>query len=76
MRLGVKFPADFQPDLGGFTMLAESLRGEDGRLMLDMHLTGRADRPNVALDLSGSRQSVQDGAKRVIKGFLDKLQGN
>lgn len=74
MLLGVKFPGDFQPDLGVFAMFAETLRDKDGRLTLDMHLTGRAARPDVALDLSTSQKSVEEGAKRVIKGFLDKLK--
>lgn len=52
MRLAVRFPRDFHPQLGSLTPFAALLRDSDGRLTLSFTLTGRASRPDVALDLS------------------------
>ena len=75
LDLSVKLPKGFTPDLGDLTGLAESLRGDDGRLRLDMKLTGPAKRPQVTLDLSRAQNKLEDQLKQGVKGFLDKLKG-
>ncbi len=82
LNLRVKLPAGFRPELGEFGFLAEGLRGEDGRIALDLRLTGRAAKPEVNLDLTGAkakaRDQVKDQAedklKRGMDGLLDKLK--
>ncbi len=76
MRLDVKLPEGFTPDLGDLALLAEVLRGDDGRIALGMTLRGRAASPTVALDLAPARQRAQSRIEDGIKGFLDKLKGN
>ena len=76
MRLDVKLPEGYRPDLGNLSLLAETLRGEDGRIELGMTLKGRAARPTVNLDLAPAKQSAQERIDEGIKGFLDKLRGN
>ncbi len=74
LGLNIKFPREFRPELGAMTMLAESLRGEDGRLALDLGLTGRAARPTVALDLSAAQNRLQNAVSGGVQGWLDKLK--
>jgi len=74
LDLNVKLPTGFTPDLGSMTMLAESLRGEDGRLSLDLNLTGRAARPTVGLDLSQPQGNLQDAVQQGVQGLLDKFR--
>ncbi len=52
LDLSVKLPPGFTPDLGTWTFLANTLRDEDGRVQLDLQLTGQASQPKVGLDLS------------------------
>jgi uncharacterized protein involved in outer membrane biogenesis len=76
MQVSVKLPADFQPDLGDLTPLAEALRGEDGRIKLELHLTGPARQPKVSLDLQQAKQQAQQKAEEAVRkgleGLLDK----
>ncbi len=78
LRLTVKLPAGFRPEIGDFAPLLDTLRGDDGRLALTMQLTGRAIRPAVALDLSGAKAKtqakVQEDVKRGVDRLLDKLK--
>jgi len=82
LALRVKLPAGFQPDLGNMTFLAQALRGEDGRIELALHLTGRATQPKVQLDLSEAKarveeqagDKVQDALKKGVKGLLDNIK--
>ncbi len=76
MNLNVKFPQDFQPDLGDLSLLAEALRGEDGRMALGLILSGRASSPRVALDLVSAKAQLSTQIEDGVKGFLDKLRGN
>lgn len=75
LDLSVKLPADFTPDLGDMTAFADALRGEDGRIRLDMHLSGPARRPAVKLKLDLARTNVTETVTKGIKGWLDKLKG-
>jgi len=78
MRLAVKLPANFKPDLGDLGFLADGLRGEDGRIKLDLQLTGRASQPVVNLLLTQAKeqtqQNVQEEVKKGVQGLLDKLK--
>jgi hypothetical protein len=78
MRLAVKLPANFKPDLGDLSFLAEGLRGEDGRIKLDLHMTGRSSQPVVKLLLAQAKekaqQDVQEEVKKGVEGLLDKLR--
>jgi len=76
MGLTVKFPADFQPDLGDLTPLAAALRGDDGRIALNLDMMGKAASPRVTLDLAPAKERLADKIEDGVKGFLDKLQGN
>lgn len=76
MRLDVKLPPGFRPELGDLALLGEALRGEDGRIALGLTLRGRASSPTVGLDLAPAKQHTQDRIEDGIKGFLDKLRGN
>jgi len=59
LGLSVKLPPGFTPDLGHWSFLADTLRDEDGRVRLDLRLTGRASRPKVGLDLTGLKASLR-----------------
>ncbi len=76
LALQVKLPAGFTPNLGQWTFLAETLRDQEGRVQLDLLLSGRSERPNVGLDLSRLKSGAADqGAEAVRKGvgsLLDK----
>jgi len=78
LKLAVKLPAGFQPHLGDLSFLADTLRGEDGRIKLDLHLTGRAARPDVSLDLTAAKErakrKVEDSLRKGVDGLLDKLR--
>jgi hypothetical protein len=50
----VKLPAGFRPDLGSMSPFADLLKGDDGRIVLGLRLTGRAGGPEVSLDLANS----------------------
>jgi len=51
----VKLPPGFTPELGSWSFLAAQLRGDDGRVRLDLVLKGTAERPSVGLDLGWLR---------------------
>ena len=76
MNLNVKFPAGFEPDLGNLTLLAEALRGEDGRIALNLIMSGRASSPDVMLDMAPAKDRLSEQIEDGVKGFLDKLRGN
>ncbi len=75
MDLAVKLPADFTPDLGDMTQFVDVLRGDDGRIRLDLHLSGEAARPKVKLKVDMASDSVKEQVNKSIRGFLDKLKG-
>lgn len=83
MTLRAKLPPGFTPDLGVMTPLAEALRDADGRLTLDLTLTGRAARPTVGLDLGNAGSLLRgslggsdaDGLGNQIQGALQGEQG-
>lgn len=52
LAVGVRLPADFTPDLGGMSFLAETMRDADRRVNLGLKLTGLTAAPTVGLDLS------------------------
>lgn len=52
LNLHVRLPAGFTPDLGNWSFLANTLRDDQGRVRLDLRLTGPTRHPGVALDLS------------------------
>ncbi len=74
----VMLPPGFTPDLGGYALLAEALRGKDGRLTLALDVTGRAARPRVSLNLGESMRGAGDDAGSALGkglgGLLDKLK--
>ncbi len=76
MDLSVKFPEDFQPELGDLALLADALRGDDGRLALNLRLTGRAASPRTVLDLAPAKERISERIEDGVRGFLDKLRGN
>lgn len=75
--LAVKLPAGFTPDLGNLSFLADGLRDDEGRVNLNLHLTGRSARPDVGLKLgagTSGRKAAEDALKKGVGGFLDKLK--
>jgi hypothetical protein len=80
MGLNVKLPAGFTPDLGDLSFVAEALRGDDGRIALDLLLTGPSARPKVSLDidpteLMKNQNLLEEGVKKGLGGLLDRLGG-
>ncbi len=53
LRVGVRLPAGFTPDLGGMSFLAETMRDDAGRVNLGLNLSGKLAAPSIGLDLSG-----------------------
>lgn len=78
LNVRVKLPAGFTPDLGALSFLAEQLRDAEGRVNLDLRLTGRAAKPRVGVDLGAltgkGGDEAADGVKKTLGGFLDKLR--
>ena len=76
--LQVKLPPGFTPDLGQWSFLADTLRDQDGRVNLDLHLTGMAAKPKVGLNLGNLQGGATEGAAEAVKkglgGLLDKLK--
>lgn len=76
LGLTVKLPADFTPDLGGLSFLADTLRDPQGRVNLSLTFTGQASRPTVGVDLSGLQtggaDQGADAVKKGLGGLLDK----
>jgi len=83
LDLHVKLPAGFTPDLGDLSFLAEGLRDDQGRIGLDLKLSGPSRSPVVALDLDpaamleheGLRKRLQEEAEKGLGGLLDRLKG-
>ncbi len=75
LDLAVRLPAGFTPDLGDMTPMAEALRGDDGRIRLDLNLSGPARRPNVSLKLDRAQEKITEKVTEGLKGWLDKLKG-
>ncbi len=78
--LNVKLPPGFTPDLGALTFLADGMRGQDGRIALDLKLTGRSAAPKVTVDLESfkavGQQTLEDKVKKGLGGLLDKFKRN
>ncbi len=78
LRLTVKLPAGFRPELGSLAPLADALRGPDGRIVLTMKLSGKASSPEVGLDLTaprtGAQEQLKDKAKLGVDRLLDRLK--
>ncbi len=72
MQLSVKLPANFTPQLGDLTFLADNLRDEEGRIQLGFRLTGRAAKPAVNLDMTRAKAATQEKVDKTVK---DKVQG-
>jgi hypothetical protein len=74
--LQVKLPAGFTPELGQWSFLADTLRDEEGRVNLDLHLTGNTEKPRVGLNLGslqgGTGQNTAETVKKGLGGLLDK----
>jgi hypothetical protein len=83
MDLTVQLPAGFTPDLGDLSFVAEALRDDQGRIGLDLSLTGQAARPTVGLDVDPAelmkseelRKGLEDKVKEGLGGLLDRLGG-
>jgi len=83
LGLSVKLPAGYTPSLGDLSFLAEGLRGDDGRVQLDLKLTGQSRKPTVGLDLDpaamlqkkGLQEGLEDEVKKGLGGLLDRLKG-
>ena len=50
VRVDLKLPPGFTPDLGNFSFLAQTLRDADGRINLPLVLSGQSIRPTVGVD--------------------------
>lgn len=74
LAVNVKLPPGFRPELGAMTPLAEALRGPDGRIALDLKLTGRAARPQVGLELKPAGERLGEQVQEGFKGLLDRLR--
>ncbi|HPF35533.1 MAG TPA: AsmA-like C-terminal region-containing protein [Candidatus Krumholzibacteria bacterium] len=86
LTLRAKLPPGFTPDLGAMSLLAEGLRDADGRIVLDLSLTGLARRPAVGLDLGNAGAMLQKSTQNAlegeqgqallkgVQGLLDKLR--
>ncbi|MFN2371426.1 MAG: AsmA-like C-terminal region-containing protein, partial [Candidatus Krumholzibacteriia bacterium] len=76
LALQVTLPPGFTPNLGPWSLLAGTLRDQDGRVRLDLILGGRTERPSVGLDLARLKAGAADqGTEAVEKGvgrILDK----
>ncbi len=83
LGLSVKLPAGYTPSLGDLSFLAEGLRGDDGRVQLDLKPTGQSRKPTVGLDLDPAamlrnkalQEGLEDEVKKGLGGLLDRLKG-
>ncbi len=76
MDMKVKLPTGFTPELGNLSFLADTLRDPEGRMNLDLSLSGKAAKPQVGINL-GSLQDAAgsdagDSLKKGLGGLLDK----
>jgi len=76
LGLKVKLPRGFTPELGQWSFLADTLRDKDGRINLDLHLSGMAAKPQVGLNLGTLQDAAGSNAGEAVKkglgGLLDK----
>ncbi len=83
LEFHVKLPPGFTPDLGDASFLADGLRDGDGRIGLDVKLTGNSRDPEASLDLDTKKilqnpkvqEEAKDKLKKAAGGLLDKLKG-
>lgn len=79
LSLGTRLPSGFTPDLGRWSFMADALRDDEGRVNLDLRLTGRAQKPTVSVDLTQLKEAAGDNVGEVLKegigGLLDKWKG-
>lgn len=72
----VKLPPGFTPDLGNWSFLADSLRDTDGRINLDLSLSGMASKPQVGINLGSLQDAAKsdtgEAVKKGLGGLLDK----
>ncbi|PID80600.1 hypothetical protein CSB20_06605 [bacterium DOLZORAL124_64_63] len=72
----ILLPKGFTPNLGQWSMLAEALRDEDGRVQLDLVVRGNAAKPQIGLNLEGLKgaagSEAGDAVKKGLGGLLDK----
>ncbi len=72
----VKLPAGFTPDLGQWSFMADTLRDENGRVNLNLNLTGMAAKPKIGVDLGSMTSPLKgntgDALKKGLGGLLDK----
>ncbi len=72
----IKFPAGFTPELGQWSFLAETMRDQDGRVNLDLHLSGMAAKPQVGLNMGTLQEATKSESGQALKkglgGLLDK----
>lgn len=76
MGVMVKLPQGFTPELGNLSFLAETLRDGDGRINLDLKLSGMAAKPQVGINLGSVQDAAESDAGEAVKkglgGLLDK----
>ncbi len=76
LGVNVKLPPGFTPDLGQWSFLAGSLRDADGRINLDLSLSGMAAKPQVGINLGSLQDAAKSDAGEAVKkglgGLLDK----
>lgn len=76
MNLKVLLPPGFTPDLGQWSMLADVLRDESGRVKLDLSVRGPGRKPQVGLNLGTLKEAARSDAGEAVKkglgGLLDK----
>jgi hypothetical protein len=60
------------PGLAGEAV--QALKSPDGRLPLNLNVTGTTDAPKVALDTAELERRLQDKAKERVAGEAKKLQ--
>lgn len=75
LDLNVRLPAGFTPSLGDLTFLADALRDQDGRIGLDIALTGDLRRPAAALVLDPATLLQSERVKSMLEETLkDAMQ--
>ncbi len=76
LGVNVKLPKGFTPDLGKWSFLADTLRDADGRINLDLSLSGMAAKPQVGINLGSLQDAAKSDAGEAVKkglgGLLDK----
>jgi hypothetical protein len=76
MGVKVKLPVGFTPELGQWSFLADTLRDQDGRINLDLSLSGKAAKPQVGINLGSFQDAAGSDAGEAVKkglgGLLDK----